>query len=202
MLWLLQWNVNVQATLTAAARRRGIAAERLVFAPLLPLQGHISRLACADVFLDTWPCNGHTTVGEALWVGVPVITLKGRTFAQRVAASLLHAIGLDELVADDVAGYAALAVALADDAPRRAALRAHLVAQRAASPLFDGARFARDIEALFLRMWQRALAGKPPAHLEAEETPARELIAVDVAERAQMPRNDGADRAFGAQGAA
>jgi len=196
VLWLLQWNVNVQTTLTAAARERGIAAERLVFAPLLPLQGHLSRLGCVDVFLDTWPCNGHTTVGEALWVGVPVITLQGRTFAQRVAASLLHAVGLDELVATDVAGYTARAIALAADAPRRAALRAHLVAQRSAGRLFDGAGFARDIEALFLRMWQRALAGKPPAHLDAEEPPADEPV---VASAAQMPRNDGADRAFAAQ---
>lgn len=199
VLWLLQWNVNVQAALSAAARERGIAAERLVFAPLLPLQGHISRLACADVFLDTWPCNGHTTVGEALWVGVPVITLRGSTFAQRVAASLLHAVGLDELVASDVAGYAAEAVALAADAPRRAALRAHLLAQRQASPLFDGAGFARDIEALYLRMWSRAVAGKRPEHLEAE--PAAALAPADM-ERAQLPRNDRADRAFAAQGPA
>ncbi len=201
VLWLLQWNVNVQAALTAAARARGIGAERLVFTPLLPLQGHISRLACADVFLDTWPCNGHTTVGEALWVGVPVITLQGPTFAQRVAASLLHAVGLDELIARDVDVYTAQAVALAGDAPRRAALHAHLVRQRRASPLFDGARFARDIEALFLRMWSRAVAGKPPAHLEAEETPAGEHAPVD-ADLAQLPRNDGADRAFAAQGPA
>ena len=103
---------------------RGIDAERLRFAPLLPLQGHVSRLAHADVFLDTWPCNGHTTAGEALWVGVPVVTLRGATFAQRVAASLLHAVGLDQLVCSDVAGYAATAVALAADRPRRAALRA------------------------------------------------------------------------------
>jgi predicted O-linked N-acetylglucosamine transferase (SPINDLY family) len=198
VLWLLQWNVNVQAALGAAARERGIAVERLLFAPLLPLQGHISRLACADVFLDTWPCNGHTTVGEALWVGVPVVTLRGPTFAQRVAASLLHAVGLDALVAGDAQGYADSVVALAADAPRRAALRAHLVAQRRASPLFDGARFARDIEALFTRMWSRAISGKAPAHLAAEETAPAEDGPVDTA-RAQLPRNDGADRAFAAQ---
>ena len=193
VLWLLQWNVNVQTALTAAALARGIAIERLVFAPLLPLQGHISRLACADVYLDAWPCNAHTTAGEALWVGVPVITIRGRTFAQRVAASLLHSVDLDELVSTDVAGYSALVVALAADAPRRADLRAHLLEQRRHSALFDGAAFARDIEALYLRMWARAVAGQPPAHLAAEPSPL-------LADRAQLPRNDGADRAFAAQG--
>jgi predicted O-linked N-acetylglucosamine transferase (SPINDLY family) len=172
LLWLLQWNVNVRDTLSAAARERGIAPERLVFAPLLPLQDHLSRLAHADLYLDAWPCNAHTTAGEALWVGVPVVTLRGTTFAQRVAASLLHTVGLDELVSTDADAYTALATALAEDAPRRAALRAHLVRQRREGVLFDGALFARDIEALYLRMWERAAAGKPPEHLPAA-TPAR-----------------------------
>ena len=197
VLWLLQWNVNVQSALVAAARERGIAAERLRFAPLLPLQGHLSRLAHADLFLDTWPCNGHTTAGEALWVGVPVITLLGTTFAQRVATSLLHAVGLDELACTDVAGYATTAVALAADRTRRAALRQHLMAQRKESALFDGARFARAIEALYLRMWTRAIAGEAPAPLAAEDD-AGELAAAATAP-AQLPRNDGVDRAFAAR---
>ncbi len=196
-LWLLQWNVNVQSALVAAARERGIDAERLRFAPLLPLQGHLSRLAHADLFLDTWPCNGHTTAGEALWVGVPVITLLGTTFAQRVAASLLHAVGLDELACADVAGYATTAVALAADRPRRAALRQHLIAQRKESALFDGARFARAIEALYLRMWTRAVAGEAPAPLAAKDD-AGEPVAAATAP-AQLPRNDGVDRAFAAR---
>ena len=170
VLWLLQWNANVQQSLTAAARERGIDADRLVFAPVLPLEVHLARLACADLFLDAWPCNAHTTAGEALWVGVPVVTVQGRTFAQRVAASLLHTIGLDELIAADVAAYSALVIALAGDAPRRAALRAELAARRGTTPLFDGAAFARDIESLYLRMWQRAVTGQAPAHLPAERT--------------------------------
>jgi len=168
VLWLLQWNANVQTRLTAAARERGIAPERLAFAPLLPLQEHLSRLACADIYLDAWPCNAHTTAGEALWVGVPVVTVRGATFAQRVAASLLHQVGLGELVCDRAAGYVEQVVALAGDAPRRAALRMHLAAQRSASPLFDGVAFARDIEALYQRMWARAVAGLPPEHLPAQ----------------------------------
>jgi predicted O-linked N-acetylglucosamine transferase (SPINDLY family) len=171
VLWLLQWNTNVQVTLRAAARARGIDEQRLVFAPLLPLQQHLSRLACADIYLDAWPCNAHTTAGEALWVGVPVVTLQGRTFAQRVASSLLHAVQLDELVCHDVEAYRAKVLALAADAPRRAALKAHLATQQCGSPLFDGAGFARDLEALLQRMWQQALRGRPPKHLAAEGTP-------------------------------
>jgi len=172
VLWLLQWNTNVQQSLTAAAREHGIDPDRLVFAPVLPLEVHLARLACADLFLDAWPCNAHTTAGEALWVGVPVVTVQGRTFAQRVAASLLRTIGLEELIAADVAGYCALVVALAGDPPRRAALRDELAARRHRTPLFDGAAFAADIEALYRRMWQRAVAGQAPAHLPAERTVA------------------------------
>jgi protein O-GlcNAc transferase len=166
-LWLMEWNANVRAALESAARARGIASERLRFAPLIAPDAHLRRLACADLFLDAWPCNAHTTAGEALWAGVPVLTCIGATFAQRVAASLLHQVELDELVCPDAASYVDAAVALASDPARRAALREHLVAQRSASPLFDGARFARDIEALCLRMWERAAAGLPPEHLPA-----------------------------------
>jgi len=167
VLWLLEWNANVRASLTAAAAARGIDAARLRFAPLLPLEQHLARLACADVFLDAWPCNAHTTAGEALWVGVPVVTLLGATFAQRVGASLLHQVGLEALVCADEAGYVETVAALAEDAPRRAALREQLQRRRAASPLFDGERFARDFESLLQRLWARACAGLPPEHLPA-----------------------------------
>ena len=167
VLWLLQWNTNVETALTAGAAERGIGPERLVFAPLLPLQQHLSRLACADVYLDAWPCNAHTTAGEALWVGVPVVTIEGRTFAQRVASSLLRTVGLPELVCADTISYRASVAALARDPGRRAALRTWLDGQRRSSPLFDGARFARDIESLYLRMWERCVAGERPEHLPA-----------------------------------
>ena len=167
MLWLLQWNANVRATLTAAAAARGIGEDRLLFAPLVPVHDHLARLAHADVFLDAWPCNAHTTAGEALWCGVPVVTIEGETFAQRVASSLLRAVELSELVCGDVDAYSALAISLARDPVRRRAQRSHLEAQRTASPLFDGASFARDIEALYGRMWDRAAAGLPPEALPA-----------------------------------
>jgi predicted O-linked N-acetylglucosamine transferase (SPINDLY family) len=166
VLWLLRWNANVQTVLTAAAAAHGIDASRLVFAPLLPAEQHLSRLSAADVFLDAWPCNAHTTASEALWCGVPPVTVIGETFAQRVAASLLHASGLPELVCRDVAQYEQTVQQLAADPPRRDALRARLLAQRSHA-LFDGVRFARDIEALYERMWSRAVAGLPPEHLPA-----------------------------------
>ena len=172
VLWLLQWNTNVQTALTKAAAERGIGAERLVFAPLLPLEGHLSRLAHADIYLDAWPCNAHTTAGEALWVGVPVVTIEGPTFAQRVASSLLRTSGLPELVCGDVDAYRATVVALAGDPDRRAALRARLQAERSTNRLFDGAAFAADIEQLYRRMWQRAVAGERPEHLPATDRTA------------------------------
>ena len=166
-LWLLQWNSNVERTLRAAAAARGIDPQRLIFAPLLPLQQHLDRLACADLYLDAWPCNAHTTASEALWVGVPVVTLCGPTFAQRVASSLLHTLRLDELVCDDAAAYHAKVLSLAADEAQRAALRRHLETERAHNPLFDGTVLAGELEALLLRMWQQALRGEPPQHLAA-----------------------------------
>jgi predicted O-linked N-acetylglucosamine transferase (SPINDLY family) len=127
----------------------------------------MQRLACADIYLDAWPCNAHTTAGEALWVGVPVVPLTGELFAQRVAASLLETIGLPQLICHDVDGYVNEVASLAGNAARCAELRERLQTQRTASALFDGERFARDIEALYDRMWERAVAGLPPEHLSA-----------------------------------
>ena len=150
-----------------AARVRGIAPERLCFAPVVPLSRHLGRLACADIYLDAWPCNAHTTASEALWMGVPVVSLAGNTFAQRVGASLLHAAGLDELICSDAASYSQQVLALAEQPQRRAAMRQQLQAQRASCSLFDGPGQARHLEALVHRMWQRAVSGQAPEHLEA-----------------------------------
>ena len=132
VLWLMEWNANVRASLEAAARERGIGAERLRFAPLIAPEAHLRRLACADVFLDAWPCNAHTTAAEALWAAVPVLTCIGSTFAQRVAASLLTQVGLHEGICTGVDGYVEAAVALAADPARRHAWRDRLGAARAA----------------------------------------------------------------------
>jgi predicted O-linked N-acetylglucosamine transferase (SPINDLY family) len=167
VLWLLEWNNQVRKNIEAAALQRGIDPRRIVFAPRRLPALHIARLQQADLFIDTWPCNAHTTASDALWAGVPVVTFMGETFASRVAASLCHAAGLGELVCDSAADYEERIVALAQDARARAALREKLVAQRDSCVLFDSLRFTRDIEALYLRMMARHDAGLPPEHLLA-----------------------------------
>jgi predicted O-linked N-acetylglucosamine transferase (SPINDLY family) len=167
VLWLLAWTPQAPPALRREAQARGIDPARLVFAETVPQAQHLDRVACADLFLDTWPCNGHTTASDMLWAGVPVVTLSGRTFASRVAGSLLGALGLPELVCSSVPAYEALVAELATDAPRRQALAARLAEARLASPLFDSARLAPQMEALFERMWQRAVDGLPPEHLPA-----------------------------------
>lgn len=166
VLWLLEWNEQVRKNLIGHAQARGIEPERLVWAPLLRYEQHIARLQNADVFLDTWPYNAHTTASDALWAGVPVVTKKGRSFASRVAASLNCAVGLQELVADDPAGFVERAVALARDLERRRSLRDALAGARQGR-LFDSSRFARDIERLYEAMADRSVRGLAPDHLPA-----------------------------------
>lgn len=165
VLWQLSGSEQADARLRAEAQARGIAAERLVFAPKVPMAEHLQRLGAADLALDSWPCNGHTTTSDALSAGVPVLTLMGEGFSERVAASLLHTAGLDELICQDVAGYIATACRLGRDAQARAELRERLPS--ALAPLLDAARLARELEALYLRMWDRAAAGLPPTALPA-----------------------------------
>lgn len=167
VLWLLEWIPQAPPALRREAQARGIDPSRIVFAPSLEQRYHLDRMACADLFLDTWPCNGHTTASDALWSGLPMVTMSGRGFASRVAGSLLQAMELPQLVTGSIPEYEALALELAHDAPRRAALRAHIEAARQTSELFDGASLARRIEHLYSRMWDRALAGLPPEHLPA-----------------------------------
>jgi predicted O-linked N-acetylglucosamine transferase (SPINDLY family) len=172
VLWLLEWNGQVRKNIELEGARRGIAAERFVWAPRRHPTAHMARLQCADLFIDTWPCNAHTTASDALWAGVPVVTFAGRTFASRVAASLNHAAGMGALVCEDVAAYERHIVELARDGARRRRLHEQLVAGRDSCVLFDSQRFTRDIEALYLRMVARHDAGLPAAHLLAEPPPA------------------------------
>jgi protein O-GlcNAc transferase len=133
-----------------------------VFAPRLPRAEHLARHRLADLFLDTLPYNAHTTASDALWAGLPVVSCAGPTFAGRVAASLLGALGLPELVTQRAADYEALALQLARDPQRLAAIRAKLAANRRSMPLFDSARFCRDLERAYLRMWEIHTRGEPP----------------------------------------
>jgi len=168
VLWLLRWTAESEPRLLAEAARRGIGADRIVFAPAVHNSQHISRFALADIYLDAWPCNGHTTVSDALWAGVPVVTLQGRTFVSRVASSLLQAVGLPEGVTTDVHTYEAQALKLAADPALRQQWRERLVAARDTAPLFDAARYAADFGHLIEGMVARAAQGLPPEHLTAD----------------------------------
>lgn len=165
VLWLLQWNDDVPTELRREAARRGIDPQRLVFAPKVHIDAHISRFALADMYVDTWPCNGHTTVSDALWAGVPVVTYAGHSFASRVASSLLTNVGLPELICQDLDSYKAKVLELAGDADRRQHLRAHLQSARDTAPLFDSAQYAHDFGELLWRMAERHAQGLPPDHL-------------------------------------
>lgn len=167
VLWLLRDNPQASSNLQREAQRHGVDPARLLFAPRVASAAHLARLPAADFMLDNWPCNAHTTASDALWMGVPMVTLMGEIFASRVAGGLLHSVGLGELVCSSVSQYEATAIALAGDAARLHRLRAHLDAGRTAFPLFDGARFASDLEHLYGRMVDRARRGLPPAALAA-----------------------------------
>jgi predicted O-linked N-acetylglucosamine transferase (SPINDLY family) len=168
VLWLFVRDPAAAANLRAEAERRGVEASRLVFAPHLKLDEHLARQSLADLFLDTFPYNAHTTAAHALWAGVPLVTCRGTTFVGRVAASVLTAIGLPELITGSLDDYERLALQLATDADRLARLRAKLAAQRSTAPLFDTDRFRRHIEAAYIRMWERQQRGEPPAGFAVE----------------------------------
>lgn len=149
VLWLYPMSALAQANLRSVAVSAGIAPERLIFAELAAMPDHLRRLPEADIALDTSPCNGHTTTSDALWAGVPVLTVKGTSFAGRVSESLLNAVGLKDLVADDLSAYEAMAIALANDPARRETLRTHLIAARDTAPLFDTEELTRQVEAIY-----------------------------------------------------
>ena len=167
VLWLFVTNPQSRRNLAAEAERRGIRADRLVWAGLMPLAEHLGRMRNADLFLDTLPVTAHTTASDALWAGLPVLTVAGDSFVSRVAASLLHATGLPELVCTDLDDYARRALALARDRAHLAALRQRLADNRDTCALFDSARYCRDFGALITRMVQTQERYGSPRHLPA-----------------------------------
>ena len=162
VLWLLRSNDWAQTNLRAEATAMGVDPERLVFADPLPQAEHLARQRSADLFLDTFNVNAHTTASDALWAGLPVLTLPGRGFPARVAASLLTAIGLPELIAKTQEDYERLALDLALAPERLAAVKAKLAANRLTTPLFDTAATTRDLESLFDQAYGRYLSGLRP----------------------------------------
>jgi predicted O-linked N-acetylglucosamine transferase (SPINDLY family) len=157
VLWLSRVNAAAARNLKREASDRGIEPSRLVFAPFVANPAdHLARLAAADLFLDTLPYNAHATAVDALLAGLPVLTCKGQTFAGRVGASLLHAAGLPELVTNSLAAYEDLALEIAGDPAKLAALKSKLATARRSQPLFDTSRHTRSLEQAYLEMQQRA----------------------------------------------
>ncbi len=168
VLWLLDGNPTAVENLRREARVRGIEPHRIVFAPRMELAEHLARHRLADLFLDTFHYNAHTTASDALWAGLPVLTRLGKSFPARVAASLVSAVGLPELITHDDSEYEALALELATDPERLRGIRSKLARNLATQPLFDTAKYARDIETAYSIMLERSRAGLPADHIVVE----------------------------------
>ncbi len=169
VLWLRDMPAAAKSNLARECMARSVNPARLVHAPPTPtLAEHRARLSLADLFLDTQPYNAHTTASDALGAGVPVLTLRGNTFASRVATSLLHAVDLGRLSVDSAEEYERIAVGLARAPDELAELKAHLRRVRATAPLFDTVRFCRHLEAAYREIWQRHLRGEKPSTLRVQ----------------------------------
>jgi len=171
VLWLIWDNAAAAANLRKEAAARGVDPARLVFATTLKVEDHLARHRLADLFLDTLPVNAHTTASDALWAGLPLLTCRGESFSGRVAASLLEAVGLPELVTSNLEEYEALALRLAADANLLRGFHDRLAKNRLTSALFDTDRFRRRIEAAYLTMWDRFARGEPPQSFSVQHSP-------------------------------
>jgi protein O-GlcNAc transferase len=171
VLWLLEDNAAASRNLRAEATARGVNPDRLVFAGRMPLPEHLARHQLADLFLDTLPCNAHTTASDALWAGLPILTCMGDAFPGRVAASLLRAVGLPELITDNLHDYEALAFKLATTPLTLHDLKAKLARNRTTYPLFDIDRFRRHIESAYTAMYERYQRGEMPESFSVPPIP-------------------------------
>jgi predicted O-linked N-acetylglucosamine transferase (SPINDLY family) len=169
VLWLFEDNPFASRNLKLEAEKRGVDSSRLIFASKLPLDQHLARLRLADLFLDTLPYNAHTTASDALWAGLPLLTCPGKSFASRVAASLLHAVELPELVMDSLEAYEAKAIELAKDTSQLNAIKLKLEQNRKTSSLFDGKLFAQHLEMAYEAMFSRYQAGLAPDVIDVGE---------------------------------
>jgi len=168
VLWLLESNASAVKSLRAEAMRRGIGSARLVFAKPMDLSDHLARHASADLFLDTFYYNAHTTASDALWAGLPLVTRLGDTFAGRVAASLLNAIGLPELITRTCNEYEELALELSTNRDKLFLVKQRLVENRLKYPLFDTKLFTKHIESAYQKMWERHRMNLKPDHLSVD----------------------------------
>jgi protein O-GlcNAc transferase len=168
VLWLLRTNNTAMVNLKKSAALRGVDPARLIFADRAALDAHLARHRLADLFLDTLPYNAHTTASDALWAGLPVVTCSGQSFASRVAASLLHAVGLPELVTNTLQDYEALALRLATEPMVLRGLNQKLQRNRLTCPLFNTDRFRRHMEAAYTRMWEIWQRGDRPQNFSIQ----------------------------------
>ena len=173
VLWLMANTPRNKENLLKAFQAEGIPSKRIIFCMRGAYEEHMNRIQAADLGIDTFPVNGHTTTSEQLWGGLPVLTMKGTNFASRVSESLLNAIGLPELVGRDLQDYEDMAVALAEQREKVAGYKAHLATQRYIAPLFDAERFCRHLEQAFETMVDRAKRGETPDHFDVPALPAR-----------------------------
>ena len=171
VLWMMCDDDDARANFIAFMASLGVAAERIHFARRADYPAHVARLQAADIAVDTFPTNGHTTTSDKLWAGLPVLTCKGRNFTSRVSESLLNAIGIPELVSDDEDGMVRLCIALANDGARLAEIRARLAENRHVAPLFDTTRFTRHLERAYEMMVQRERQGLEPDHFDVPALP-------------------------------
>ncbi len=178
ILWLFEDNLTASAYLKLEAENRGVDSNRLIFAKRMELDEHLARHKLADLFLDTFPYNAHTTASDALWAGLPVLTLIGESFASRVAASLLTALNLKELITYSQKEYESLAVELATNPQKLRVIKEKLEINRKTSSLFNGAVFAKNIENAYLQIYERYQAGLAPDHIEVKSQ-ANELQMTD-----------------------
>lgn len=186
VLWLLSGGAETDKRLRQLAANGGIAAERLIFAEKMPNPQHLARYQLADLFLDNSPYGAHTTASDAMWMGVPVLTYPGKTFASRVCASLVHAAGLGDLVCDSENSYVARAIALGKDRAQIETLKARLLSSRSSSRLFDTPALVRDLEELFRHMWTEAVEGRLP---KPDHTNLNDYfdIGLDIAVNGKVP---------------
>ncbi|MCY1345375.1 Glycosyl transferase family 41 [compost metagenome] len=173
VLWLMCGRPDAQTNLLAKFKSAGIDTKRIILCTKVRYHDHISRIPVADIGLDTYPYNGHTTTSEQLWAGLPVLTFKGTNFASRVSESLLNAIGVPELVASGPEDYVREAVALHNNREKIAQYREKLDENRFRMPLFDAERFCRHLEQGYEMMADRAKRGLAPDHIDVPALPAR-----------------------------
>jgi predicted O-linked N-acetylglucosamine transferase (SPINDLY family) len=162
VLWLLSGNATAEANLRREAQRRGVDPERLVFAPRIGPEDHLARQRVADLFVDTFPCNAHVTASDALWVGLPLVTCAGKSFVSRVAASLLCAMSLEELVTNSLEEYEHRALELASNRSLLQQIREKIAQNRRTASLFDTHRFREQIESAYITMYERHRQGDRP----------------------------------------